>query len=191
MVRQGRILDMPRVKQVFDRIAAHLLERRCDILEFAKTKYSFEEWCNWEAFLACQDGWKDVEPRPRPRYGAYLNRDDGRFADLALVGPGNVSTLVEVGVVHATHGSKWQTKLNNDTEKLLHALSRTRVRGLQIIVVASSESPLTGDKTSRVTWSQWLNKISCWNTPAFKPEGENDHLWIRGWAFPPNRRNAT
>ena len=47
-------------KKVFRQISQRFTSRARDIARFAKTHYSFEEWCNWEAFVACSgvSGWK-------------------------------------------------------------------------------------------------------------------------------------
>lgn len=166
---------------VFGAIAARFDSRSDDIALIAETQYSFEEWCNWEAFIACKkEGWR-VTPRPQYKKLGLPGVED--FGDL-LIGDDYLKSevLVEVGVVHSGTGDKWISKLNNDTAKVMRAL-RDGVIPLQLILAVSIRNKI---EVCRV-WQDWLSRIDCWCLPTslqqvtpLPPQGQ---MVLRGWVY--------
>lgn len=163
---------------VFSAIVNRWQSRADDIACFAKARYSFEEWLNWEAFAACC-----AEPTwtvsPRPSYRKLGNPDCRDYGDL-LVADGADQVLVEVGLVHDGTGDKWRAKLAWDVEKLAQPLT-DGVAPLQIVALVSGVDIEQSD-----AWQRWLKKVACWGrdtelraTVRLPPSGQ---MIVRGWA---------
>src|SRR4051794_1530767 len=88
-------LDRP-AEAVFQAIVGRYQRRADEIAQFVTTKYSFEDWLNWEAFAACaaNAGWR---VSPKPSYCALGVEDCKDFGDL-LVDVGGNKVLVEIGL---------------------------------------------------------------------------------------------
>jgi hypothetical protein len=164
--------------QVFETIRSHMLDQIDDLHRFARTRYSFEEWFNWEAFSACDrvPGWT---ASPRPRYdscGATASRD---FGDL-LVEAQSDRLMLEVAIVHSDTGNKWFDKIAHDTAKL-ERLPDPVVR-LQIVGVFSGKNPLIHE-----SWAQWLDRMSIWSDEDRLVDkawlGEGQRAMLAGWAI--------
>lgn len=156
-------------------IASRCQDRAEHISMFVDTGYSFEEWLNWESFIACSEsGWK---VSPRPSYAALGVENCGDYADL-LVTEANERVLVEIGLVTKENRNKWQFKLERDVNKLTR--HDGSITPLQLILLVS---------TSRVdsckNWQRWFGKVPCWSRlPAFehsRPLGSLGEMIFRAW----------
>jgi hypothetical protein len=119
-------------KTAFDAISARLELRAKDFAVIAQTGYSFEEWINCEAYVACKEKRSDSVVSPRPHYsevGSELNA----FGDLLIPRKLN-KLLIEIEVIHARTGWKWDRKIENDTLKLA---SIPDAQALQLVIVVS------------------------------------------------------
>lgn len=148
---------MPKSKAVFDAIAALFLKERTeDLLRFAKTSYSFEEWCNWEAFSAC-DRQRKWRTHPKWAYSS-LGQPSKNLADLLVEDRrGGGGVVVEVGLLHDHTQDKWRRKLDADALKL-RQLDGSGLKRLQLIVlVTADEQGATSE-----TWKTWL-ELCCWS----------------------------
>lgn len=164
-------------QRVFDTIIARYAIRAIDIANFTRTKYSFEEWLNWEAFAACAavSEWRSYA---KPRYRDLGAIDCKDFGDL-LVCEGSDRLLVEVGLVHDGTGNKWRDKLAWDVQKLARPLAE--ISCLHLVVLASAANIDASE-----TWQRWLAKVPCWGRPdplkaslLLRPSGQ---MLIHGWA---------
>jgi hypothetical protein len=162
--------------QVFCAIASRFIARAVDIGLFAETQFSFEEWCNWEAFLACRSRpeWSVV---PKPSYCSLAVASCKDFGDLLVTYEG-ARSFVEIGLVHEGTGDKWIDKLNNDAWKL----ARVQNAGLlQIIVLVSDKTRIEASDR----WQRWLSRITCWSRPTALVQGApllpNGSIFIKGW----------
>jgi hypothetical protein len=170
---------MPNVdfsRGVFDTIAARFAGRVSDIALFTATRFSFEEWLNWEAFAGCKavDSW---QVHAKPRYcnlGAAGCKD---FGDLLVV-ENHKTLLVEIGLVHDGTGNKWRDKLEWDVQKLARPL--TDIFSLHVIVLVSSSSI-----DASQSWQRWLRTVGCWGRPnpfravvRLPPKGQ---MIVQGW----------
>ena len=161
---------------MFEVIATRLASRNAEISYFTATRYSFEEWLNWEAFAACAaiTGW---QAKPKPRYCDLGVSDCKDFGDLSVTERGSV-VLVEVGLVHDGTHDKWRDKLDWDVQKLARPLNN--VQSLHVVVLVSDSNIETSD-----TWQRWLGKVPCWGRPdaleAKCPLASQGQMMIRGW----------
>ena len=118
-------------------IAKQWQSRQEDIRSFAETKYSFEEWLNWEAFCACKSQHLKVTPKPTyPR--------SQKQADLRIELDGKKFIWIEIALVHdGTIKRKWLEKLKHDQQKL-RRIKPQQDHLIQLIVVACrNEANLT------------------------------------------------
>jgi hypothetical protein len=165
-------------EEVFEAISRHLRSRTEDLARFTGTQYSFEEWCNWEAFAVCsrRAAWTC---NPKPRY-AHLGVDKSRdFGDL-LVEERSTGrkVVVEIGIVHDGTTNKWREKLAHDRAKLGRIQPENAVP-LQIVIVTKAGGSIES------TPGSWLSKISFWNQPPYlefrAPLPPNGEMLMRGW----------
>lgn len=171
---------MSLAKEVFDVIGQRYLSRADDIALCDETEYSFENWCQWEAIIACKrvNGWK---VRPKPRYGELGILDCDDEGDLLVTDPNrDLHVLVELGLVHGATGNKWLSKLDKDTEKVGRKF-RDNVVALQLILCTSIIHVI---ETAQV-WQSWLAKLRCWShktdlcfAAPLPPSGQ---MVLRGW----------
>jgi hypothetical protein len=162
--------------RVFQAIADRFTSRSADLARFAETRYSFEEWCNWEAYAAAvAAGWT---ASARPRYCKLSDLTCRDYGDL-LVSLNGHRVLVEIGLVHDGTGDKWRAKLDWDMQKLARPVYEG-VIPLQIIVLVSTKHISTAD-----IWQRWLAKVPCWVRPTDlvhdAPLPPNGQMIIRGW----------
>lgn len=141
--------------EVFEVIATHLAARSQDLAVLAETGYSFEEWLNWEAYLACvREGWK---PQPRPAYRSLMEPGASReFRDLLVGEASGRPLLIETAVLHDETSDKWIQKIDWDSDKLRRA-AETGVAGLQLVVAASK-----GRISNNPKWQEWLARTVLW-----------------------------
>lgn len=162
------------VRIICDRLAS----KSADIHLMMETKYSFEEWLNWEAYLACrlhQSSYPFCEVTAKPSYrvangldevsepnrmlgdllvGASYDKDDHRwlFAEFALLHDGN------------SIGGKWLEKIRSDVEKLKQ-LGWERSAAVLFVVVASRVNVQTD-------WGRYLTDFAVWNQPVLTKPSE-------------------
>jgi hypothetical protein len=132
-------IQNPLAAAVFESIAAHLVSRADEIALFAQTRYSFEEWLNWEAFAACRArvGWTVA---PKPCYSAHTDPGCKDYGDLLVTDKAsNARVWIEIGLVHDGTGDKWIAKLDRDMEKLRQQFASS-ITPLQIIVLVSTST---------------------------------------------------
>jgi hypothetical protein len=154
--------------------------RNSDLRKIVLTGYSFEEWFNWEAYLACIDSKLQAEAKPSySRFGLSKSQIKG---DLYLEAP-NDSALLEFGTVHDWTGDRQLEKLERDRQKLLEAKKDKTVpiELIQALVLASKVT----DFVELPIWKDWLNKLSFWtmnpdyhNEVKLLPEGK---IIIMAW----------
>ena len=165
--------------RVFEMIVDRFISRSQDIARFAATRYSFEEWCNWEAYAAAAA--TGLEATPRPRYCDLSDPASRGFGDVSVV-VGNLNVLVEVGLVHDGTGDKWRGKLELDTQKLQRPLIQNVVP-LQLILLVSTRNIAVDDQ-----WQRWLAKVACWQRPTLLCRDvqlpPNGQMILRGWSAP-------
>lgn len=157
---------------VFRAVCDRLRAKAADLRLMVETTSSFEEWLNWEAFLACkalQEGYPFCEVAAKPTYasegvaGDAGDPDRGQgdlrvgysyadgdhcwvFAEFALLHDGNRA------------GGKWLRKIEADADKL-RRLGWKRSAAL-LVVVAASRGDVTAD------WADYLTGCTVWNQPA-------------------------
>lgn len=167
-------------KDVFLAVSARLVARSVDIGRMAATGYSFEEWVNWEAYLACDSvaGWKAC-PKPGYRHHGCPDTDD--LADLSVETESENSVIVEIAIVHDETGDKWKAKIDHDKDKL-STLPQDRATPLQILVAVSVNESV---QVSAV-WTRWLSQTSLFKErpPTFSahvPLSTRGQLVVYGW----------
>lgn len=169
-------------QRIFSIIRDHFKRRARDLHDIVCAGCSFEEWFNWETFLACCGG-KFESVQPRPAYHVCGAKDCNLFGDL-LVQDAGTRILMEVGVVHDSTGDKWLDKLNADRAKLMQQFSPD-VTTFQLIACAS-----LSDIRSDSKWTQWLARLtfsfdSAWGDESFplEPTGNARFTaWSWTWA---------
>lgn len=166
-------------EEAFSVFREHVQAHAEKILRLAKSGYSFEEWLNWEFYLACaeRNRWS---VKPKPSY-KDLGGPKRLAADLRL-DQSNSTLLVEVGHVHDTTGNKWIKKLDGDTKKL-HKKNRGQAIGMQVILVASK-----GEIVGNDTWRRWLDQVGIWGEKTHLEHSQTIHdkgsILLRGWTLP-------
>jgi hypothetical protein len=172
--------------KVFKLLASEVLARSTDIQKMTRTGYSFEEWLNWNLYLACSSKWW---PSPRPSYRKKLAVTGSKgLADLLISSPeGTPRVVVEVAVIHDWVQAKWRLKVKNDQQKL-RQVHGSSIEKLQIVILAADQyGPILGkDATdSWKTWREWLAEdlgAPTWGGKAFaKRSGEKGELAVFGW----------
>jgi hypothetical protein len=143
--------------QFFEAVYDHFSARTRSLQRIVETKYSFEEWVNWEVFLACSNaGFSKVTPRPTyRRCGAVACKSLG---DILLEG-GSEKVLVEIGLLHDSTGGKWLDKLEEDRKKLSQPFA-LGVVPVHVIICASR-----GNVCNDSVWTEWLKRLSFWSQP--------------------------
>jgi len=117
------------------------------IRQFSRTGASYEEWINWELYLALTAQGFEVEVRPR-----YDNRDLKTFADLR-VSRGKESVLIETKVAHSHTQDKYIWEIKKDSE----ALAQEMRSGGEVLLVLFLSSNFA-DITCNEYWRKWLVK---------------------------------
>ncbi len=157
---------------VYRIVCERLKARAVDIQVMAETASSFEEWLNWEAFLACKQHQKSYpfcEVTAKPTYASENVGTDGDdtdrgFGDLRVGGPNDGEhhcwVFAEIALLHDGNrtGGKWLRKIESDADKLKR-LGWVRSASLLIVVAVSRGDVLT-------EWADLLASFALWNQPA-------------------------
>jgi|GEM_PF-3895319 len=117
------------------------------IRQFNHTGASYEEWINWELYLALVAEKFEVEVRPR-----YNNQELKTFADLR-VNQGKDSVLIETKVAHSHTQDKYIWEVRKDSE----ALAREMQSGNDVILALFLSSNFA-DIPCDECWREWLAK---------------------------------
>lgn len=157
---------------VFQTVCDRLAGKAADLRAMVDTASSFEEWLNWEAFLACklrQDSYPFCEVAAKPAYASEGVVDDGgdpdrNFGDLRVGGSYDEGdhrwVFAEFALLHDGNrgGGKWLRKIEADADKLVR-LGWKRSASLLVVVAASR-----GDVTTE--WAEYLAGCGVWSRPA-------------------------
>lgn len=153
-------------RTVCDRLAARAGELRLMV----ETTSSFEEWLNWEAFLACkfrEASYPFCEVTAKPTYSSENVADeaddpDRNLGDLRVGGPDDGAdhcwVFAEFALLHDGTSGKWLRKIEADAEKLKR-LGWKKSASLLVVVAASKGDVLT-------EWADDLASLAIWNQPA-------------------------
>lgn len=147
-------------------LAEHFGPRASAITRFAATRYSFEEWFNWELFSAFSFRGFTCHPKPAYRQ-TFAPELAGQLGDLLIEGSNGERWLIEVALVHAFTQDKWRAKLINDRLKLEGA-RREAVRKLQLVVYCSHS-----ERDLHEAWDYWFAEVPFW------AEEPNHHLVLK------------
>jgi hypothetical protein len=155
---------------IFHIICNRLLGKAADLQLLVETTSSFEEWLNWEAYLACRlwqksEGFCEVTAKPTyASEGVQSDDDDNKtkYGDLRVGGPNNGENhcwvFAEFAILHDGTQGKWLKKIESDAEKLLR-LGWKKSAALQFVVLVSRGDALT-------EWAYDLENNSVWNRPS-------------------------
>lgn len=158
-------------------VSQFLRRRSGDVESILLAGYSFEEWCNWEIFLAAKPLGTAL---PRPAYANCGAVGSKLLGDLRL-DVGAERLLVELAVVHDRTGDKWLPKLEKDRVKLSQSFY-PGTRPLQVLLCGS-----TAGIRSDPRWTSWLTRLSFWDAPTIHDEdipiGSGNCL-LRAWRLP-------
>jgi hypothetical protein len=157
---------------IFRIVCDRLADRAAELRLMVETSSSFEEWLNWEAFLACkhrQATYPFCEVAAKPTYASENVADDGGDPDRKL-GDLRVGASYEEGdhrwvftefaLLHDGNraGDKWLRKIQVDAAKLKR-LGWKKSASLLVVVAASK-----GDVLAE--WAGYLANFAIWNQPA-------------------------
>ena len=157
---------------VFRTVCARLEAKAADLRLLVETTSSFEEWLNWEAFLACklrEASYPFCEVTAKPTYASEGVADDGgdsdrNCGDLRVGGPNEGAdhcwVFAEFVLIHDGNcsGGEWLRKIEADADKLKQ-LGWKKSASLLIVVVASRDDAMT-------EWAEHLADCAVWNQPA-------------------------
>lgn len=157
---------------VFRTVCARLEAKAADLQLLTETTSSFEEWLNWEAFLACklrQVAYPFCEVAAKPSYASEGVPDAGddpdqERGDLRVGGPddgaGHCWVFSEFALLHDGNrtGGEWLEKVEAKADKL-RRLGWKKSASLLIVVVASRDDVVT-------EWAEHLAGFAFWNQPA-------------------------
>lgn len=141
---------------VFRTLCDRLAAKAADLRLMIETTSSFEEWLNWEAFLACkfrQESYPFSEVVAKPTYASEGVVDDGGDpdrdqGDLRVGGPEDGANhcwvFAEFALLHDGNrtGGKWLRKIEADADQL-KLLGWKKSAALLIVVVASRGHVMT------------------------------------------------
>ena len=157
---------------VFRTVCDRLAARAADLQLMVETTSSFEEWINWEAFLACklrEATYPFCDVTAKPTYssegiaGDGGDRDRG-LGDLLVGGPNDGAdhcwVFAEFALLHDGNrtGGEWLQKIEADAGKLKR-LGWKRSASLLVVVAASTSDV-------RTEWAEFLAGSEVWNRPA-------------------------
>jgi hypothetical protein len=155
---------------VFRTVCDRLAARAGDLRLMVETTSSFEEWLNWEAFLACklrEASYPFCEVTAKPTYSSENVADetgdtDRNLGDLRVGGPDNGAdhcwVFAEFALLHDGTSGKWLRKIETDADKLKR-LGWKKSASLLIVVAASKGDVLT-------ECAEYLAGFAIWNQPA-------------------------
>lgn len=156
---------------VFRTVCDRLAGRAAELRRMTETTSSFEEWLNWEAFLACKDreaSYPFCEVTAKPAYSSEGVADesgnpDRNFGGLRVGGPNDGAdhrwVFAEFVLLHDGNraGGKWWQKIEADAGKLKR-LGWKKSASLLIVVAANLGDVLTD-------WTNDLAGCAIWNQP--------------------------
>lgn len=182
-------IDCGRLAQeVFQIVAKRFADRARDIGWMTETQNSFEEWCGWEAWLACTENFEwDVYAKPQYSKFGLTGTEAGDW--LVDDRRGN-KLFVELGIIHDGTGPKvWSEKCDGDREKLLRIADK--VPGLHLILVTSR---LHEDILASEKWlSRWA-RLQCWGLDTSlslsAPLPEGGQMLLKAWVVLPTDANS-
>lgn len=156
---------------VFRTVCERLHAKAADLRLMVETGSSFEEWVNWEAFLACklrEASYPFCEVAVRPTYSSEGVPDDGDpgqdRGDLRVGGPNDGANhcwvFAEFVLLHDGNrtGGEWRQRIEAEADRLKR-LGWKKSASLLIVVVASRGDVLTD-------WADDLAGSAVWNRPA-------------------------
>ncbi|MCE9567187.1 MAG: hypothetical protein K8U57_34730 [Planctomycetes bacterium] len=157
---------------VFRTVCDRLEARAIDVRLLVETTLSFEEWLNWEAFLACkqrQSSHPFCEVAAKPTYNSEGVADhdgdpDRGVGDLRVGGPDEGANhcwvFAEFVLLHDGNrtGRERLQKIEADADKLKR-LGWKKSAALLIVVAASRGEVM-------VEWADDLAGCAVWNQPA-------------------------
>lgn len=147
---------------IFETIAQSL-EQNPHFETVVASQGSFEQWVNWEAYVACQQSAAYDFCIPSPAYkdigGPNRWRGDLRIAK------GNTTVMIETKIIIDNTFYKYMKDISKDRDKLLTIKNASReIHCLQIILMSSARHNIPED------WKGRLKGISFWGKeePSFK-----------------------
>ncbi len=157
---------------VFRTVCDRLEAKATDLRLLVETTSSFEEWLNWEAFLACkfrEANYPFCEVTAKPSYASEGVADDSgdpdlNSGDLRVGGPNEGAdhcwVFAEFALLHDGNraGGKWLRKIEADADKLKR-LGWKKSASLLVVVAASRGDVMT-------EWADALAGCAVWNQPA-------------------------
>ncbi len=156
---------------VFRTVCDRLAAKAADLRLLVDADTSFEEWLNWEAFLACklrQESYPFCEVAAKPTYASEGVPDDGDpgqdRGDLRVGGPNDGAdhcwVFAEFVLLHDGNrtGGEWRQRIEAEADRLKR-LGWKKSASLLIVVVASRGDVLTD-------WADDLAGSAVWNRPA-------------------------
>lgn len=152
--------------EVVDAIGKRLAARASDLYVLTSSTGSFEDWVNWEAYIACKSNpeWYCIA---KPTYRDFEVTDSryvNALGDLAVMRKephGERWVFAEFALLHDGNiNGKWREKIANDIEKIRSVPFENDIRLL--FVVASSHRDICRDPK----WAQHLAAIPIWNEVA-------------------------
>jgi len=143
------------VVDVFRTVCERLEAKAADLRLMLENDSSFEEWLNWEAFLACklrQESYPFCEVAAKPTYASEGVTDGGEAdqdrGDLRVGGPNDGANhcwlFAEFVLVHDGNraGGEWLRKVETSTNNLKR-LGWKKSAALLVVVGASRDAALT------------------------------------------------
>ena len=158
--------------EVFRTVCDRLASRAAELRLMVETTSSFEEWLNWEAFLACkhrQATYPFCEVAAKPTYASEGVAHDGGdpdrgLGDLRVGGPDDGAdhcwVFAEFALLH--DGNRAEGQWRRKTEEAAARLRRLgwrRSASLLVVLAASRGDVLT-------EWADYLADFAVWNQPA-------------------------
>ncbi|MFP5441502.1 MAG: hypothetical protein ACLGHJ_08420 [Gammaproteobacteria bacterium] len=143
------------------------------IREFNTTRNSYEEWLNWELFLALRKARLSVDARPRLEGKRFK-----MFADLRI-SDGKDSAIVEVKIAHSATQDKYIEAIKKDGDALT-ALTDAQLIRIQLLFLSSNQASIRESEN----WKAWLGRIKNWNEAkelyyaSRKPEKGSDGVYL-------------
>jgi hypothetical protein len=148
-----------------------------------ETQNSFEEWCGWEAWLACTENFEwDVYAKPQYSQFGITGTEAG---DWLIDDKQGNRLLVELGIIHDGTGPKaWSEKCDGDRAKLCRIAPQ--ISGLHLILVTSRKHDNIA--TSEEWLSRW-SRLRCWGIETMlsfsNPLPEGGQMLLKGWLVEP------
>ena len=157
---------------VFRTVCERLASKAVDLRLMVETTSSFEEWLNWEAFLACKHrevSYPFCEVASKPTYASEGVADDGGgpdrgVGDLRVGGPNEGAdhcwVFAAFALLHDGNrtGGEWLRKIEANADKL-RRLGWKKSSSL-LVVVAASRGDVTTEGTNDLAGSAVWNRAA-------------------------------